>query len=299
MGSFVPIIPNIQRTSMGGKWVKTLSNALNWQADVLAVQSLRRSVIGWNPTQPCDLPFPWPPSYIAKGQPFAPYTFAMNMVGLSALIPAEGWSSRIADCVTYLLQQLDTYTDTQYRIVYSFDYTVAGNLFTAPWHSALANAQVIQGLLTIWQATNDIRYLTRARNLRGPILLTGGVNTPLTLVDNASWLWFEEYPSVASVPTHVLNGHVGAVFGLYFDRQTTNDISLDNYIRAGIATACRYYWQARVPGDIIRYWIFNDTVPDYGPLRAINFVDMMNLILPNPKLAELADALRTDMRIDS
>lgn len=297
--TFIPTIPSIQRTNVGGAWIKTLAGMMNFNADVLAVQSLRKNIIGWNPTQPSDIPFPWPASYIAKGQPFSAYTFARNLIGLGALIPVEGMSTRISDAMQYLMAQLTAYTDSQHRIIYTFNYAVDGNIYIAPWHSALANAQAMQGLLEFWRVTQDIQYLTHARNLRIPLLLTGGINTPLTLVDNASWLWFEEYPSVASVPTHVLNGHVGAVFGLYFDRQTTNDISLDNYIRAGIATACRYYWQARVPGDIIRYWIFNDTVPDYGPLRAINFVDMMNLILPNPKLAELADALRTDMRIDS
>ena len=103
MGSFVPIIPNLQRTSVGGKWVKTLNGTLNWQADVLAAQSLRRAVTGWNPTQPSDLPFPWPASYVAKGQPFSVYTFAMNMIGLAALIPVEGYSSLIEEFVAYLI----------------------------------------------------------------------------------------------------------------------------------------------------------------------------------------------------
>lgn len=296
---FVPIIPNIQRTSVGGAWVKTLNGTLNLTANVLHIQSLQVTVTNWTPTQPSDIPFPWPANYVTWGQPFSAYTFARNVIGIAGLIPTEGMSTRVTDALQYLLGQLDAYTDAQNRIFYSFNYSVSGHLFTAPWYSALANAQAMQGLLELWNVTQDGQYLAWARALRGPLLLTGGVNTGLTMVDKASWLWFEEYPTIGGVPTHVLNGHVIGLFGLYRDRQLTGDTSMDNFIRAGIATACRYYWQARMPGDIIRYWMYNDTVPDYGPLRAINFVDAMNTILPNPKLAELGDALRTDMRIDS
>lgn len=298
MGS-VPIIPGILRTNVGGAWVKTLSGSLNLGYDAIGVQSMRRAVVNWNPSQPSDIPFPWPASYVSWGQPFSAYTFALNAIGLAGLIASEGLSPRISAALQYLLGQLAAYTDTQGRVFYSFNYSVNGHTFTAPWHSALANSQALQGLLELWNATGDIQYLTLARGLRGPLLLTGGVNTGLTLVDGASWLWFEEYPAINGVPTHVLNGHVISLFGLYRDRQLTSDTSLDNYIKAGIATACRYYWQARTPGEIVRYWIYDDTLPDYGPLRAINFVDAMNTILPNPKLAEVADALRTDMRIDS
>lgn len=207
-------------------------------------------------------------------------------------------SSRINAAISYLIGQLDAYTDTSNRIFYSFPYGIAGTTLAPPWNSALANAQAMQGMLELWKVTNDGQYLAKARALRAPLLISGGANTALTLVDSASWLWFEEYPALNGVPTHVLNGHVIVLFGLYRDRQLTGDTALDNYIRAGIATAARYYWQARRPGDIIRYWIYNYDMPDYGPLRAINFANAMNVILPNPKLLELTDALITDMSIE-
>lgn len=295
----VHIIPSLQRTSVGGAWVKTMNGPLNFTYDVIAIQSMNKTVpAAWAPTQPSDIPFPWPASYITWGQPFSAYTFAQNVISLSKLILTEGMSPRISAAISYLIGQLDAYTDSQGRVFYSFAYPLAGKTLTPPWHSTLANSQAMQGLLELWKVTSDPQYLVKARVLRAPLLMTGGVNTPLTMVDGASWLWFEEYPPLDGVPTHVLNGHTITMMGLYRDRQLTGDASLDNYIRAGIATAARYYWQARRPGEIIRYWIYSYDMPDYGPLRAINFADAMNTILPNPKLAELVDALRTDMPID-
>jgi len=295
----VPTIPNLQRTSVGGAWIKTLTGDFNFNVDVIAIQSMNKTVpVSWNPTQPSDIPFPWPASYITWGQPFSAYTFAQNCIALAKLSRTEGLSIRITDAIAYLIGQLDAYTDNQNRIFYSFNYGIAGTTLAPPWHSALANSQAMQGLLELWDATGDVQYLNKARLLRGPLLLAGGINTSLTLVDKASWLWFEEYPAINGIPTHVLNGHVIALFGLYRDRQLTGDTSLDNYIRAGIATSTRYYWQARRPGDIIRYWIYSYDMPDYGPLRSINFVTTMNAILPNPKLSELRDALFTDMSIE-
>lgn len=295
----VHIIPNLQRTSVGGAWVKTMNGTLDFSYDVVAVQSMNKTVpTSWAPTQASDIPFPWPASYVALGQSFSAYTFAQNMIALAKLSQTEGLSPRISTAVSYLIGQLDAYTDTSNRIFYSFPYGIAGHTLTPPWHSALANAQAMQGMLELWRVTNNGQYLAKARALRGPLLLTGGVNTGSTLVDGASWLWFEEYPAINGVPTHVLNGHVIGLFALYRDRQLTGDTSLDNYIRAGIATAARYYWQARRPGEIIRYWIYNYDIADYGPLRAINFAQAMSVILPNPKLSELVDALRTDMSVE-
>lgn len=295
----IPIIPNLQRTNVGGAWTKTLTGTINFNVDVISIQSMNKTIPAtWNPTQAKDIPFPWPNNYIVWGQPFSAYTFSQNMIALSKLFSTEGMSPRISASISYLIGQLDAYTDTQGRIFYSFAYPLANKTLIPPWHSTLANSQAMQGLLELWKATNDIQYLTKARFLRAPLLLTGGVNTPLTMVDSASWLWFEEYPPLDGVSTHVLNGHVITMMGLYRDRQLTGDTTMDDYIRAGIATATRYYWQARRPGDIIRYWIYDYDMPDYGPLRAINFVTTMNAILPNPKLNELKDALFTDMNIE-
>lgn len=295
----IPIIPNLQRTNIGGMWVKTLAGSIDYSYDVISIQSMNKTVpVTWSPKQPSDIPFPWPASYTIKGQLFASYTFAQNAIALARLYKTEGMSLRISEALNYLISQLDDYTDNQNRIFYSFDYDLTNTKLIAPWKSALANSQAMQGLLELWNATNDTKYLNRARLLRYPLLLINATNTELTLVDKSSWLWFEEYPPIDGIPTHVLNGHVITLFGLYRDRQLTGDTSLDNYIRAGIATAVRYYWQARRPGDTIRYWIYDYDMPDYGPLRAINFVTAMNTILPNPKLNELKDALFTDMSIE-
>lgn len=82
----------------------------------------------------------------------------------------------------------------------------------APWISALTQSFGISVLLREYQRLNDRTYLDAATKalswLRKPVK-DGGLAFPM-----AKGTWYEEYPSTTN-PSHVLNGHMWALFGIW------------------------------------------------------------------------------------
>ena len=81
----------------------------------------------------------------------------------------------------------------------------------APWVSAMAQGMAMSLLTRAYRLTGDTRYLTAAERALAPFAREtrhGGVVTSF-----AGRPWYEEYPSVR--PTHVLNGFMFALIGLY------------------------------------------------------------------------------------
>ncbi len=82
----------------------------------------------------------------------------------------------------------------------------------APWYSGLAQGQGISLLVRAHKESGDSRYLDAARatfiSFQHPIE-EGGV----AFTDESGDLWFEEY--IVSPPTHILNGFIWALWGVY------------------------------------------------------------------------------------
>ena len=82
----------------------------------------------------------------------------------------------------------------------------------APWYSGLAQGQGISVLVRAHKESGDSRYLDAARrafaSFQQPID-KGGV----AFTDASGDLWFEEY--IVSPPTHILNGFIWALWGIY------------------------------------------------------------------------------------
>ena len=82
----------------------------------------------------------------------------------------------------------------------------------APWYSGLAQGQGISLLVRAHAETGEGRYLDSASRAFKSFLAStneGGV----TFTDADGNLWFEEY--LVSPPTHILNGFIWAVWGVY------------------------------------------------------------------------------------
>ena len=97
---------------------------------------------------------------------------------------------------------------------YSFDYAPSDVdvYMEAPWVSAVAQGQGISVLLRAYDLTREEEYLEAAEAVMEAFEKTideGGV----LYTDGEGFSWYEEYPS--SQPSHVLNGFIYALFGLY------------------------------------------------------------------------------------
>ncbi|HET9307126.1 MAG TPA: D-glucuronyl C5-epimerase family protein [Candidatus Sulfotelmatobacter sp.] len=103
----------------------------------------------------------------------------------------------------------------------------------APWYSALAQGQGISLLVRAHKESGDSRYLDAAHqafaSFQQPID-TGGV----AFIDESGDLWFEEY--IVDPPTHILNGFIWALWGVYDYFLATRDHSAHELFSRGIRT---------------------------------------------------------------
>jgi heparosan-N-sulfate-glucuronate 5-epimerase len=122
-----------------------------------------------------------------------------------------------------------------------------------PWISAMAQGEGISALLRVHKATGDKRYLEAARAALDPFrqeVQTGGVRVSM----GKGQVFFEEYPS--DPPSHVLNGFVFALWGLYDYALYMRDDEVEELFRAGLRTLV-----ALLPEYDLGYWSAYDLFP--------------------------------------
>lgn len=103
----------------------------------------------------------------------------------------------------------------------------------APWYSGLAQGQGISLLVRVHQGTGDPRFLEAARRAFRPMLRTlpeGGVLHR----DPSGRVWIEEY--LVDPPTHILNGFLWALWGVYDYALATGDPEARRLFEEGLAT---------------------------------------------------------------
>jgi hypothetical protein len=91
----------------------------------------------------------------------------------------------------------------------------------APWYSALAQGQGISLLVRAHRFTGNRQYLDAAQSAFSSLLLPieeGGVQ----VADERGDVWLEEY--IVSPPTHILNGFIWALWGVYDYYLATGDL---------------------------------------------------------------------------
>jgi heparosan-N-sulfate-glucuronate 5-epimerase len=93
---------------------------------------------------------------------------------------------------------------------------------TAPWYSALAQGQGISVLVRAHLESGDSRYLNAAESALTSFYRSTGEGG-VAFTDERGDLWFEEY--IVSRPTHILNGFIWAVWGIYDYVLATKDDS--------------------------------------------------------------------------
>ena len=103
----------------------------------------------------------------------------------------------------------------------------------APWYSALAQGQGISLLVRAHKESGESRYLDAARQAFASFqqpLDKGGV----AFTDESGDLWFEEY--IVTPPTHILNGFIWALWGVYDYFLATADSSAHELFSRGVRT---------------------------------------------------------------
>lgn len=113
-----------------------------------------------------------------------------------------------------------------------FDWEYRSRL-QAPWHSGLAQGQGISLLVRAHAETGDDKYMAAAASAFRSFRVSteqGGV----AFADAQGDLWFEEY--IVSPPTHILNGFMWALWGIYDFHVAPGSSDARELFAAGIKT---------------------------------------------------------------
>jgi hypothetical protein len=139
----------------------------------------------------------------------------------------------------------------------------------APWYSGLAQGQGISVLLRAYLTTKKGSYLEaahRAFEVFRHDLSTGGVR----YIDPDRFWWVEEY--VTDPPTHILNGFIWALWGIYEYWLVSNHAYAGELFSKCVATL-----EARLPDVDTGYWSLYDLAPNRMRTLASSFYHRLHI----------------------
>ncbi|HEX4485847.1 MAG TPA: D-glucuronyl C5-epimerase family protein [Terriglobales bacterium] len=150
-----------------------------------------------------------------------------------------------------------------------FDWEYKSTL-KSPWYSGLAQGQGISLLVRTHAQTGDQRYREAADRAFASFLVpteNGGV----AFIDAAGNFWIEEY--IVSPPTHILNGFIWAVWGLY-DYFLANG---DNMARDLFARSVQTLL-ANLERYDLGFWSLYEQSGTYLPMVASRFYHELHIV---------------------
>lgn len=121
------------------------------------------------------------------------------------------------------------------------------------WYSGMAQGQALSAFVRLYRITHDPKYRMLADKTYLSFTQLKSKDHPwwVTMVDDNGHYWIEEYPM--EKPTHVLNGFIFAIFGLYDYYQLTKKEETKVLLQASITTVYDNIERYRVPDDASRY----------------------------------------------
>ena len=145
----------------------------------------------------------------------------------------------------WLVENLKKNSNDIYVWNHTFDWTYKQTLKN-PWYSGLAQGQGLSVLVRAYDETNNGKYIEAIHKVVDSFFCSvdnGGV----TFTDSYQDIWLEEY--IVNPPTHILNGFIWGIWGLYDYWLLTNDKKIknlfDNYIKTIQLNLYKYdigYW---------------------------------------------------------
>jgi hypothetical protein len=263
---------------------------------------------GWRPdlTLPLDeaMPHPWTEKYVrVYKQPFVPHGFMGNAVALAGYFESTDSPDAVVLQRRLLARMLDFSFEREgarfllYRFAKAYRAARLGN----PWTSGYASGAALIGLTAMMamrvegaaEIAREVLY-----GLARPVRLSDDRSGHwVSLVDDDGFLWFEEVP-LATRPSHILNGHIRALLGLYTYFSTTGDRLALSLLRAGLATIEANALRFRVPGKINRYDLLEPYMADYSPERTWGQQHVLSRISGETAFAHYRDVFRADILRD-
>lgn len=192
--------------------------------------------------------------------PIAQGHFALNMLSNYELTGEQRFLELALANADNLVQ---TYSEGEGAIwlSYPFDFPLHGdpdNTIHTPWHSAMAQGVLLSLTVKLAVETGDDTWATAADEVFESFLeVRVEDDLPLeepwsVFVTDDGWLWLEEYAGDVE-PMRVLNGHIFAMYGLYFYYQLTRDERAFDLFEGAASTVLGFVPKLRNPGDVSWY----------------------------------------------
>jgi len=140
--------------------------------------------------------------------------------------------SKFLACADWLIANLEPNRHGIAVWNHHFDWEYRTTL-RAPWYSGLAQGQGISLLARAASATGDAAYTDAARRAFAAFQQTGD-RGGVVFIDEDRRPWIEEY--IVTPPTHILNGFMWALWGVYDYWLLTRDSAAEDLFRRCIDT---------------------------------------------------------------
>lgn len=208
----------------------------------------------------------------ALGRQYNPIAIAQYGLGNYNLFAQAGDPARraqflkMADWLRLRLQPNHAGLDVW---MHDFDFEYRDTL-RAPWYSGLAQGQGISLLLRAHKETGLPEYLscaTRALRAFTVDVKDGGV----ACEDEDRNLWFEEY--VVFPPTHILNGFIWAIWGIYDYSVATGDLRAKELFARAVETLRR-----SLPRFDTGFWSLYEQSGTKLPMIASSFYHALHIV---------------------
>ncbi len=179
---------------------------------------------------------------------------------------------------------------------YTFDFNlhrIEGEDLIAPWYSGMAQGQGLSALVRLYRSTDDEKYLNAAQKVFKSFKRIGQNLNPWTVLsDSSNYYWIEEYP--LPIPSHVLNGFIWGIFGLYDYYELTRDEEAYKYLLASITTLKHFLPQWRRPQNLSIYCLKHKAVDPHYHLVHTKQLNNMFAITGDPFFKAMADSFYQD-----
>jgi hypothetical protein len=258
---------------------------------------------GWQPdlSLPLDeaIPHAWAEKYIRiYKQPFTPNRFMRNAVAVADYFAATS-DQRAMELQRRLLDRLLEFSAEAGGarfLLYKFQKSYRGKPLPNPWTSGYASGAALISLTSMMAMGVEGAAIVAGEILEGlarPVRHDGDRSGYwVSLIDAGNFLWFEEAPLAKGAPSHILNGHIRAVLGLYAYREATGSELATALLNAGIATLEANSPRFMEPGKINRYDLLEPYMPDYSPERTWSQQHLLFKITGEPIFARYRDEFR-------
>ena len=177
---------------------------------------------------------------------------------------------------------------------FAFNLHDGPDVMTPPWYSCYAQGLALAFFSRLYEFTGDAGHLETASQINASFLLKKGESDIwITSVENNE-TWFEEYP--LENPSHVLNGMIAGIFGLYEYFLNTRDPGVAELLGKAISTIKNHAYDYRRPGELSYYCLGHRVVVgvEYHQTH-IKYFDLLCLITGDAFFQKAADDFQDDL----